>query len=131
MPPWSVGRWACPASSAAARARSTVSPARIVTVDGRTGKVYDGALAIEAPDESDHESLATLGGWAASRSPLRVLPPSAAGSPRRSAISHERRAAADPTTIGEALKLIKGARGARGGAIASDEGVRARSCGRT
>jgi pyruvate, orthophosphate dikinase len=33
-------------------------------------------------------------------------------------------AAADPTTIGEALKLIKGARGARGGAIASDEGVR-------
>jgi pyruvate, orthophosphate dikinase len=45
---------------------------RTVTVDGRTGKVYDGALAIESSDESDHESLATR--------------PAAfgAGSPRRS-----------------------------------------------
>ena len=97
---------------------------RAVTVDGRTGKVYDGALAIEAPCESDHESLATLGGWAAARSPLRVLPPSAPEA--RDAVDlSENVAAADPTTIGEALKLIKGARGARGGAIASDEGVRA------
>jgi pyruvate, orthophosphate dikinase len=95
-----------------------------VTVDGRTGKVYDGALAIEAPNESDHESLATLGGWAAARSPLRVLPPS---SPEvRDAVDlTENVAAADPATIGGALNLIKGARGARGGAIASDEGVRA------
>jgi pyruvate,orthophosphate dikinase len=97
---------------------------RVVTVDGRTGKVYDGALAIEAPDESDHESLTTLGGWAASRSPLRVLPPSSPEA--RDAVDlTENVAASDPTTIREALKLIKGARGARGGAIASDEGVRA------
>ena len=68
--------------------------------------------------------LATLGGWAAARSPLRVLPPSAPEA--RDAVDlSENVAAADPTTIGEALKLIKGARGARGGAIASDEGVRA------
>ena len=97
---------------------------RVVTVDGRTGKVYDGALAIEAPDESDHESLTTLGGWAASRSPLRVLPPSSPEA-REAVDLTENVAAADPTTIREALKLIKGARGVRGGAIASDEGVRA------
>jgi pyruvate,orthophosphate dikinase len=55
---------------------------------------------------------------------LRVLPPSAPEA--RDAIDlSENIAAADPTTIGNALKLIKGARGARGGAIASDEGVRA------
>jgi pyruvate,orthophosphate dikinase len=97
---------------------------RTVTVDGRAGKVYDGALAIEAPDENDDESLSTLGRWAAARSPLRVLSPSAAEA--RDAVDlSENIAAADPTTIGNALKLIKGARGARGGAIASDEGVRA------
>ena len=96
----------------------------MVTVDGRTGKVYDGALAIEAPDESEHESLTTLGGWAASRSPLRVLPPSSPEA--RDAVDlTESIVAADPATIGDALNLIKGARGARGGAIASDEGVRA------
>jgi pyruvate, orthophosphate dikinase len=96
---------------------------RTVTVDGRTGKVYDGALAIESSDESDHESLATLGAWAASRSPLRVLLPSAPEAQDAVDLTGNV-AAADPTTIGEALKLIKGARGARGGAIASDEGVR-------
>ena len=97
---------------------------RTVTVDGRTGKVYDGALAIESPDESDHESLATLGAWAASRSPLRVLPSSAPEAQDAVDLTGNV-AAADPATIGEALKLIKGARGARGGAIASEEGVRA------
>ena len=97
---------------------------RLVTVDGRTGKVYNGAMAIEAPDESDHEALATLGGWAASRSPLRIVPPSAPEA--RDAVDlSENEAAADPTTIGDALKGLKGARGARGGVISSDEGVRA------
>ena len=97
---------------------------RMVTVDGRTGKVYDGALTIEAPDESDHESLTTLAGWAAARSPLRVLPPSSPEAGGAVDLA-ENIAAADPATIGDALNLIKGARGARGGAIASDEGVRA------
>ena len=97
---------------------------RTVTVDGRTGKVYGGALTIESPDESDHESLATLGAWAASRSPLRVLPVSAPEAQDAVDLTGNV-AAADPATIGEALKRIKGARGARGGAIASEEGVRA------
>jgi pyruvate, orthophosphate dikinase len=97
---------------------------RMVTVDGRTGKVYDGALTIEAPDESDHESLTTLAGWAAARSPLRVLPPSSPEAGGAVDLA-ENIAAADPATIGDALNLIKGARAARGGAIASDEGVRA------
>jgi pyruvate,orthophosphate dikinase len=97
---------------------------RTVTVDGRTGKVYAGALPIEAPDENDHESLATLTRWAALRSPLRVLSRSAPEANDAVDLTGNV-AAADPTTIRNALKLFKGARGARGGAIASDEGVRA------
>jgi pyruvate, orthophosphate dikinase len=97
---------------------------RTVTVDGRAGEVYEGALAIEAPNESGHEALSTLARWAASRSPLRVVP-SASPEAREAVDLSETIAAADPETIGEALKLISCARGARGGAIASDQGVRA------
>ncbi len=95
-----------------------------VTVDGRSGKVFEGALAIEAPDEKDNALLATLAGWAASRAPLRVLAPSAAGAREAVDLSADV-AAADPAGIAAALAARKGARGARGGAIASDEGVRA------
>ncbi len=95
-----------------------------VTVDGRAGKVYAGALAIEAPEESDHDALATLAGWAAKHSPLRVVGPSSPDAADAVDLSGNA-AAADPETIEAVLQGLKGARGARGGAIASDEGVRA------
>lgn len=97
---------------------------RTVTVDGQAGKVYEGALAIESPVASDHQALATLGEWAASRSPLRVLPPTSPEA-REAVDLSDTDAAADPATIGEVLRGLTGARGVRGGAIASDEGVRA------
>jgi pyruvate,orthophosphate dikinase len=97
---------------------------RTVTVDGGAGKIYDGALEIEAPDESRHAALATLAQWAAQRAPLRVVSSSAAEASEAVDFSGDDDAA-DPTTIGAALARRKGARGARGGAIASDEGVRA------
>lgn len=95
---------------------------RTVTVDGQAGRVYEGALAIESPDASDHQALATLGEWAASRSPLRVSPPTSPEA-REAVDLSDNDAAADPTRIGEVLRGLTGARGARGGAIASDEGV--------
>ncbi len=97
---------------------------RTVTVDGGAGKIYDGALEIEAPDETDHVALATLAQWAAQRAPLRVVPSSAAEASEAVDFSDDDDAA-DPTTIGAALARRKGVRGARGGVIASDEGVRA------
>jgi pyruvate,orthophosphate dikinase len=97
---------------------------RLVTVDGGAGKVYDGKLAIEAPNEADHEALSTLAAWAASRSPLRVTAPTAPEASEAVDLSNND-AAADPTTIADVLKGLQGARGARGGAIASDEGVQA------
>jgi pyruvate, orthophosphate dikinase len=95
-----------------------------VTVDGHSGTVFDSALPIEAPDENDDELLATLARWAAARSPLCVIPPSAPAACDAFDLGGNA-AAADPERIGEVLAAHKGARGARGGVIASEQGVRA------
>jgi pyruvate, orthophosphate dikinase len=97
---------------------------KTITVDGQSGTVFDGALPIEAPDESDDELLTTVARWASVRAPLRVVPPSDTAAQDALDLSRDA-AAADPQRIGEVLAACKGARGARGGAIASDEGVRA------
>jgi pyruvate,orthophosphate dikinase len=97
---------------------------RLVTVDGRLGKVFAGALPVETPDENDNALLATLTIWAAERSPLRVLPPEAPEAIDAVDLSGVE-AAADPERIGDVLRSLNFARGARGGAIASAEGVRA------
>jgi pyruvate,orthophosphate dikinase len=97
---------------------------KTVTVDGQSGAVFDGALPIEAPDESDDDLLATVARWASARAPLRVIPPSAAAAQEALDLRGDA-AAADPERIGEVLAARRGVRGARGGAIASDEGVRA------
>jgi pyruvate, orthophosphate dikinase len=97
---------------------------KTITVDGQSGTVFDGALPIEAPDESDDELLTTVARWASVRAPLRVVPPSDTAAQDALDLSRDA-AAADPHRIGEVLAARKGARGARGGAIASDEGVRA------
>ena len=94
---------------------------RVVTVDGRAGKVYAGALEIEAPNESEHEALVQLTEWAAKVSPLRVVAPSSPEAAAATDLSSNDDAA-DPEKISAALTGLKGA---RGGAIASDEGVRA------
>lgn len=46
-----------------------------VTVDGRAGKVYTGALAVEFPDERSDPWLARLASWASERSAVRVIRP--------------------------------------------------------
>ena len=94
----------------------------LVTVDGRAGKVYAGALEIEAPDESHNQALRRLSNWASAESPLRVISAASAEAAAASDISNDADAA-DPEKIGLALERVKGARGVRGGLIASDEGV--------
>ena len=90
----------------------------------RTGKVYDGALAIEAPDESDHEVADDAWpGWAAARSPLRVSSAVVARKPGTQSISPRTIAAADPTMIGEVLKASR----ARA-AFAAARSLRTRAC---
>jgi pyruvate,orthophosphate dikinase len=97
---------------------------RLVTVDGRAGKIYAGALEIETPNESEHAALAQLTEWAAKVSPLRVVPPSSPEAAAAVDLSSNDDAA-DPEKISSVLRGLKGVRGARGGVIASDEGVRA------
>ncbi|MBL6616267.1 MAG: pyruvate, phosphate dikinase [Reyranella sp.] len=97
---------------------------RVVTVDGQTGNVYDGALRVFLPDEHGDERLSELARWAAERAPLKVLAP--AHAPAEGVADLDRLPGAeDPERIGAVLAGLAGARGARGGAIASEAGVRA------
>ena len=48
---------------------------RLVTVDGATGKVYDGALPTQAPCEAEDPRLSRLISWARERSPVSVRHP--------------------------------------------------------
>jgi pyruvate,orthophosphate dikinase len=97
---------------------------RTVTADGKAGRVYHGALEVEIRDERTDPLLATVARWAEARAPLEVHRPSAGpvtGTVDLDPIDD----AADPRLIGQVLAGLGGAKGARGGAIASDEGVRA------
>jgi len=95
---------------------------QIVTVDGRAGKVYAGALEIEAPDESHNPALLRISQWAAEETPLRVISAASAEAALATDISQDIDAA-ELEKIGLALTRVKGARGVRGGLIASDAGV--------
>jgi len=93
---------------------------RVVTVDGEHGRIYDGPLAVETPSETGDERLAELLKWAADLSPLRVLGKQEAPAETLDLDQYEEAVEAD-----RLAPLLAGARGAKGGAIASDEGVRA------
>ncbi len=91
---------------------------QIVTVDGASGSVYAGALAVEAtPDEQAEPALATLVRWAEARAPIAVV----TDAPEAFDL--------DGVEGGEDIErlpaLLAGKTTVRGGAIASDEGVKA------
>jgi pyruvate,orthophosphate dikinase len=98
----------------------TALAGQVVTVDGEHGKVYSGALEVITPCERQDALLGELLEWARQYSPLTVYRPEEA--PEDVLDLDGRDEAADPETLPE---LIKGASGARGGAIASDQGVAA------
>ncbi|PLW81782.1 pyruvate, phosphate dikinase [Kineobactrum sediminis] len=93
---------------------------QLVTVDGEHGKIYSGALEVVRPQETEDDRLAELLSWARKHSPLIVYRPDEA--PQDTLDLESNDDAADPANL---PALIKGARGARGGAIASEAGVKA------
>jgi pyruvate,orthophosphate dikinase len=91
-----------------------------VTVDGATGRIYQGALNALIPDENSDEDLATLRTWAEAESPLKVLPfgTELAGLIDLNAIS----GGEDPANLPE---LLSGATAATGGALTTEAGMAA------
>ncbi len=97
---------------------------KTLTVDGQAGRIFEGALEVVRPDERSDDALVALTRWAEARSPLRVLRP--ADAPGDGVVDLDQvDGATDPARLGSILLRLRPARGARGGAIASDEGVRA------
>ncbi len=92
---------------------------QLVTVDGGSGKIYAGALAVTVPDENADPSLVTLTQWAAAAAPLQVL---AVAPPGPVLDLNTVVGGADSTQL---AGLLAGHAVVRGGAIASPGGVRA------
>ena len=92
---------------------------QLVTVDGGSGKIYAGALAVTVPDENADQSLVTLTQWAAAAAPLQVL---AVAPPGPVLDLNTVVGGADSTQL---AGLLAGHAVVRGGAIASPGGVRA------
>ncbi|MBI4693197.1 MAG: pyruvate, phosphate dikinase [Gammaproteobacteria bacterium] len=93
---------------------------REVTVDGGAGKIYAGLLPVYAPDEDVDPRLHALAAWAEKLAPLVVVAEPPAG--LEVCDLDGMPGAEDPN---ELPKLLAGKAAARGGALASDEGVRA------
>lgn len=100
----------------------TALAGRTVTVDGTEGAVYAGALDVVVPDERHDERLAKLLDWASAASPLPVYRPDEAPGDADIVDLDEIDGGEDPDKL---PGLLAGHDGARGGAIASDEGIAA------
>ena len=94
---------------------------RVVTVDGKAGQVFDGALPVSAPAETDDTLMQKIAGWAGAVAPLAVhrfedaVPDGALDLDRLPG-------GEDPERLPQ---LLRGVPGAKGGALASDAGVAA------
>ena len=92
-----------------------------VTVDGKAGHVFDGALPVTVPVETDDPLLREIAGWARAAAPLAVY--------RFDDTAPNNALDLDRVPGGEDAErlpaLLKGAAGARGGALASDAGIAA------
>ena len=98
-----------------------------LTVDGQSGAIYAGSLPVECPDEQRDPILRSLLGWASARSPIKVLRPSDAIDLDVLDLASDEEAC-DAKSVDAALeRMLKGraVHGAKGGAIATDAGVRA------
>ncbi len=95
----------------------TALAGRAVTVDGGGGRVLDGLLPVEVPDEEGDERLAQLRAWAEAASPIPVRA-EADGALDLSAIP----GGEDP---GQLPRLLAGAEGATGGALWTEAGMAA------
>jgi len=93
-----------------------------VTVDGMSGKIYRGSLAVETPSEVDHPELSQLIDWARELSTVTVLAKSAGPIPAEIIDLGRLEGGEDPALLGG---LIGAAKIVMGGALESDAGVEA------
>ena len=93
---------------------------RGVTVDGGTGRVFDGVLDMAAPREEDDPALMRLIGWARLRAPLAVYREGEAPAGASIADLDHLEGGEEPEAIGG---LAVGHDGARGRVFATDAGV--------
>ncbi len=93
-----------------------------VTVEGQSGRVFEGAMPLRVPRATDDPVLRVIEQWARARAPLAVHTPD-------DAPADARLVDLDRETGGELVDnlpaLLRGAHGAKGGALASDAGVAA------
>ena len=94
---------------------------REVTVDGKAGRVFDGALPVSVPSETDDPYLRETAGWARAAAPLAVYRFHEAA-PNGVRDLDCVPGGEDPEQL---PALLGGAPGAKGGALASDAGVAA------
>jgi pyruvate,orthophosphate dikinase len=97
---------------------------KTVTVDGQSGQIFEGALDIVVPDERSDEDLVSLTAWARAASSLKVLRPGDASCEGLVDLTHIA-GAEDPNKIASILAHIGKVKGAKGGAIGTELGVRA------
>ena len=91
-----------------------------VTVDGATGRIYQGALQALVPDEHSDADLATLRGWAEAESPVKVL---AFGTEVPGLVDlNATPGGEDPANL---PALLSGATAATGGALSTEAGMAA------
>ena len=94
---------------------------RKVTVDGKAGRVFDGALPVTVPEETDDPHLCRIADWARAAAPLAVY--------RKDECAPNGALELDRLPGGEDPErlpaLLQGVSGASGGALASDAGVAA------
>lgn len=99
----------------------TTLAGQTVTVDGTTGRIYAGEIAVEAPDENAETALSRLKEWALDACPLPVRAPEDAVAARVVDLNAIE-GGENPANLS---RLLVGAEAATGGALASEEGMAA------
>jgi pyruvate,orthophosphate dikinase len=95
---------------------------RLVTVDGTTGRIYAGELALETPSESDYPELQKLAQWARELCPIEVLQQGDRDLPEDVLDLNLPEGGEDPAQF---ARLIGTAKAVSGRALESDDGVEA------
>ena len=93
----------------------------IVTVDGATGRIFEGALPVVSPREDEEPALATLMAWASARTRIRVVDERAPEAAQALDLD-TLKGGEDPAQL---AGLLVGARSVKGSVLNSDAGVQA------
>ena len=94
---------------------------QLVTVDGATGRIFDGALPVVSPREDEEPALASLVAWASARAAVRVVDERAPEAAQALDLD-TLKGGEDPAQL---AGLLAGARIVKGAVLNSDAGVQA------